>query len=731
MNLKKEEAMNLQKYRILGTVATLAWSGTLIGAGVAAAQQDNSSAGAEVLTRGPVHEAFAGTVSYDPEPGALIDQQPPTAIEEVPPEQRLEGDNVAWIPGYWAWDEDQSDFIWVSGIWRNLPPGRQWVPGYWADADGRHQWTSGYWEDAEATEVSYLPKPPRSVESGPNIKAPSRDQSWMPGSWAWRDDRYAWRAGYWAPVRENWIWTPSYYRWTRRGYVYVDGYWDYAVARRGVIFAPVRFERDYYSRPDYYYTPSTVINLAVIVNNLFLRPSYGHYYFGDYYGSSYRDHGYYASYSYNSGRHGYDPIYNHYRWENRDDRNWEDGRREYFEYRRDHEDSRPPRTWAALNARSEDDRRRGGYADMAEPLDRLVKKGDVGKQRFQQVDKQDRERFVSQKKEIQEYGKERKKLEGEKSKDDSSGEGRPSHVKMDRSPVAAKLSDRGGKGDAPPERLEARGSEQGKGKSKGDKSKGDKTEAMTGPGTDTTGEPADGKDGSKNRKGGDPSVNPKTEDQSSKRKGDESSSKRKNEEQVPTPKTEDQSSKRKGDESSSKRKNEEQAPTPKTEDQSSKRKGDDSSSKRKNEEQPSTPKADEQSSKRKSEPRQAEPQPEPKRKSEPRPDREIQDKPKATPRQVEPSQSRQSEPAPSRKTEQRRADPEPTQRAERKSQPQVEQAPRRVEPAQPQRQQVERAPQRVEQERSAPKREQQPSEPRSEPTSDQGKHKSKKDTAPE
>ena len=76
--------MNLQKYRFLGTVATLAWSGTLIGAGVAAAQQDNSSAGAEVLTRGPVHEAFAGTVSYDPEPGALIDRQPPTAIEEVP-----------------------------------------------------------------------------------------------------------------------------------------------------------------------------------------------------------------------------------------------------------------------------------------------------------------------------------------------------------------------------------------------------------------------------------------------------------------------------------------------------------------------------------------------------------------------------------------------------------------------------------------------------------------------
>ena len=42
---------------------------------------------------------------------------PPEAIEEVPPEQRPEGDNVAWIPGYTAWDDERGDFLWVSGIW--------------------------------------------------------------------------------------------------------------------------------------------------------------------------------------------------------------------------------------------------------------------------------------------------------------------------------------------------------------------------------------------------------------------------------------------------------------------------------------------------------------------------------------------------------------------------------------------------------------------------------------
>ena len=87
--------------------------------------------GMQVLTRGPVHEAFAETVTFDPEAGLVVPNRPPAAIEELPPEQRLEGANVAWIPGYWAWDDERSDFLWVSGIWRNLPPNRQWVPGYW------------------------------------------------------------------------------------------------------------------------------------------------------------------------------------------------------------------------------------------------------------------------------------------------------------------------------------------------------------------------------------------------------------------------------------------------------------------------------------------------------------------------------------------------------------------------------------------------------------------------
>ena len=126
--------------------------------------------------------------------------------------------------------------------------------------DGQYQWTSGYWADTTTAEVTYIPTaPPASLDAGPNIEAPSEDHSWIPGNWVWLDNRYAWRPGCWLPLREDWTWVPSRYCWSPGGYVYVDGYWDYAVACRGVLFAPVYFPRPVYDDPGYYYTPSIVI----------------------------------------------------------------------------------------------------------------------------------------------------------------------------------------------------------------------------------------------------------------------------------------------------------------------------------------------------------------------------------------------------------------------------------------------------------------------------------------
>src|ERR1051325_8426268 len=67
-----------------------------------AQSSDYEADGEEVLTRGPVHEAFAAVVSYNPEPGIIVHSRPPELIEELPPEERPEGDDVAWVPGYWG-----------------------------------------------------------------------------------------------------------------------------------------------------------------------------------------------------------------------------------------------------------------------------------------------------------------------------------------------------------------------------------------------------------------------------------------------------------------------------------------------------------------------------------------------------------------------------------------------------------------------------------------------------
>ncbi|MEI7927292.1 MAG: hypothetical protein WCH40_01980 [Verrucomicrobiales bacterium] len=273
------------------------------------------------------------------------------------------------------------------------------------------------------------------------------------GNWRYREDRYAWQPGYWEPAQTNWIWIPAHYQWTRRGYVFIDGYWDYSVGRRGVVFAPVRFSHDYYDRPDYSYTPSTVIVLNVFLNHLFVRPSYGHYYFGDYYAPRFRDDGFYASYSYRSGRRGYDPIYTHSLWEHRDDSNWERSRRDDFEYYRDHEEARPPHTWAALSALAVGSRKaqRDNF-EFAEPLNTYVANRD-NRQSFQAVGKKEREQIMGKRKEMTQFAQARQKLENHAMEKPVEGSDKPTVVvreKFTKSPVVAKRAEQLSSKEAPP-----------------------------------------------------------------------------------------------------------------------------------------------------------------------------------------------------------------------------------------------------------------------------------------
>ncbi|HEX2746531.1 MAG TPA: hypothetical protein VHM91_00920, partial [Verrucomicrobiales bacterium] len=423
------------------------------------AQEAAEADGAEVLTRGPVHEAFAETIVFKPSKGIMVPKAPPAAIEEVPPDQRPDGDNVTWIPGYWAWDDEANEFLWVSGIWRNVPPGRQWMPGDWQGSDGEYQWVSGYWADAEAEEVEYLPEPPASVEAGPSSPAPSNESVWISGSWLWNSNRYRWRPGYWDAGQPDWDWIPAHYVWTRHGYVFVDGYWDYDVPRRGCLFAPVRFHRDFYSRPGYRYRPLVVVSTSAFLNHLFLRPRTSHYYFGDYYAPEYRKSGYFSSHTYFSGRHGYDPIFAHQRWLNRSDDNWERKRDEDFRFFRDNRNERPPHTLAAFQKfEARPDRIKRGDGPLVTPLAQFVTSKDA-RVKFKPVNDDDRQKFETRGREMRNFGKQLARTEdaagpakvkpGKNSKADLA---QPEKVKIPRSPVLSKFADTPGRTDGPPKR---------------------------------------------------------------------------------------------------------------------------------------------------------------------------------------------------------------------------------------------------------------------------------------
>ena len=446
------------------------------GPNIAAPSEEDVSDGTEILTRGPVHEAFAATVNRDPEPGMMVTKYPPYSIEELPPEQKPDGENVAWIPGYWAWDDDREDFLWISGIWRALPPGRQWIPGYWSETDQSFQWIAGYWADAKLQEIEYLPQPPESIEQGPNIAAPSEEDVWIPGCWVWHQNRYAWRPGYWVAAQPNWIWIPSSYCWAPNGYVFIDGYWDYAVARRGILFAPVYFNANVYGRQGFVYSPQIVINVNVFANQLFLRPRYQHYYFGDYYASNYLTAGFYPWFSVQSRGFGYDPVYAHQHWMNRQNPQWSQTIQANYRNRVDREDARPPRTFAAQQASVKSgDSAKSENLLVAMSLNQAVKvrlttedgsKTDSGPIRFQKIDRQTRQKFAAKGQQIQEFRTQRKKSEvagGPTSKPDGVAQqpespkagkpgktGRSTKVKLAPSPIVAEAIVQAGREQAPP-----------------------------------------------------------------------------------------------------------------------------------------------------------------------------------------------------------------------------------------------------------------------------------------
>jgi len=327
----------------------------------------------EALTRGAIHEAFAEPFDLNAKANNVVPRQPPDPINELPPDVKPEGDNVEWIPGYWGWDDERQDFVWISGLWRKIPPGRRWVPGYWVQADGGFRWVNGMWAEEQAQELNYLPEPPESLEQGPNIAAPSDDYFWIPGCWMYGNTGYRWRAGYWSLGFNNWMWCPARYVWTPRGCFFRPGYWDYAFARRGVLFSPMFFGPGVWRRPAFEYSPTVALSVGGFSSHLFVGVGYGHYFFGDYYGDACFRRGYYPWHVYHQRR--FDPCLNYYAWHHRRNDRYDYVKR--LENRHDHfvkhEDQRPPHTYSAQR----DWERRVGDARVGDV--RVRDTGDLGR----------------------------------------------------------------------------------------------------------------------------------------------------------------------------------------------------------------------------------------------------------------------------------------------------------------------------------------------------------------
>jgi hypothetical protein len=366
----------------------------------------------EVLTRGPVNEAFAQPVNFEDRAGFSAPREPPPYIEEIPPAQRPAGGQFAWVPGYWAWDSERDGYIWVSGCWRAVPPDMYWVPGYWARGARDWQWVAGFWAPVGNNAIEYLPAPPELTNVGPPGPPPSPDRMWVPPFYYWHQGQYVQRPGYWIGAQADWVWVPTHYVWTPRGYVLAPGHWDYTLERRGVLFAPVYFPRHVYARPGASYALSIVVDLGGLQLGLFSRPQYNHYYFGDYYDNSYARIGIFPWYEFERRHTWYDPIYVQARWRHhRNEPRWEQHNRQEYDRRRSDASLRPPRTYRELESRlsrmPEPQRRN---FEIAAPLERVAARRTTGIE-FERSKPEARQQIPKHSREVRKFVEERSQRE--------------------------------------------------------------------------------------------------------------------------------------------------------------------------------------------------------------------------------------------------------------------------------------------------------------------------------
>ena len=308
----------------------------------------------EVLTRGPVHEAFAEVINYNPQPGQVVAKEPPKPIEEVPPAEKPEGD-YTWIPGYWAWDHDRGQLYlghrrMADSAARHDLGARLLEPGHQRTSMGQRLLGAG---GTRRRPARRRPRPsisPRRRKASKRAPAQPPPRPTISGSPAIgigltggtcggpATGPAASRIGSGSPPG-----TSGRPAATSSSPGIGISPWQ---AGRGLL--PGHLRQPLLSWPALLLQPSVCIQTPVLTGYLFCRPAYCHYYFGDYYDPMYVGVGIYPWYMVHERHYGYEPLFVYDRWYyGRNDPGWAMGLHRDYEYRVAHFDARPPHTYAA------------------------------------------------------------------------------------------------------------------------------------------------------------------------------------------------------------------------------------------------------------------------------------------------------------------------------------------------------------------------------------------------
>lgn len=166
----------------------------------------------------------------------IVEKAPPVLRNEDEYRKASPGDNAVWVPGYWRWDVNASEYTWVSGLWRRAIPSQTWNNGKWVEKDGGYVWQNGYWGSETAAKRIFVTEAPPAPKEELRGTASKPGDVWIPGAWQFDGAKYNWVPGAWeSPAVAEMTWVEGAWLKTVGGYEYVPGHWDYEADTRAYV----------------------------------------------------------------------------------------------------------------------------------------------------------------------------------------------------------------------------------------------------------------------------------------------------------------------------------------------------------------------------------------------------------------------------------------------------------------------------------------------------------------